>query len=70
MSTLSVQKTIVGLNQSKISVSKSLEVLVGNVILGSSFVSYAGPFIKKYREAVVKDFLKWLKERKIPSNES
>jgi len=43
-----------------------LEVLVGDIILGSSFVSYEGPFIKKYREAVVKDFLKWLKERKIP----
>ncbi len=66
MSTRSVQKTIGELNQSKISISKSLKLLVGDVILGSSFVSYAEPFIKKYREAVVKDFLKWLKERKIP----
>ncbi len=47
-------------------ISESLKVLIGDVILGSSFVSYAEPFIKKYREAVVKNFLKWLKERKIP----
>ena len=41
--------------------------LVGDVLVGSSFVSYAGPFNTKFRELLVND--KWLPdmiERAIP----
>jgi len=37
------------------------------VLLASAFVSYTGPFNKKFRvQMMEKDFLKWMKERNMP----
>lgn len=39
----------------------------GDVLISAAFVSYAGPFNKKFRDQMIKDqFLKFIKENKIP----
>ena len=46
---------------------KQLNVLVGDVLISSSFVSYVGAFTKKYRDQLIKEtFLNYLIGRKIP----
>ncbi|OMJ82808.1 hypothetical protein SteCoe_16405 [Stentor coeruleus] len=46
---------------------KQLSVLVGDVLISSSFVSYVGPFTKKYRDQLIKEtFLQFLIQKKIP----
>ena len=46
---------------------KGLKLLPGDVLLASGFISYAGPFNKKFREFMIKDyFLKFFKEKNIP----
>ena len=44
-----------------------LEVLVGDVLISSAFISYVGPFTKKYRDSLIKDkFLVFLRNKEIP----
>ena len=50
-----------------VELEKALSVVVGDVLLSSAFVSYAGPFTKKFREMIIKGtFLKYIKDAKIP----
>lgn len=43
------------------------DLIVGDVLLASSFVSYCGPFNKKFRTAMMEDnFRKFLTERSVP----
>lgn len=45
---------------------ESINVIVGDVLLASSFVSYAGPFSKRFRDQMIKDeFLKYFKAHNI-----
>ena len=45
----------------------SLEVLVGDSLLASAFISYAGPFAKQYREIIIqKMFIPYITNNKIP----
>jgi dynein heavy chain len=45
----------------------SLEVLVGDSLLASAFISYAGPFAKQYREIMIqKMFIPYITNNKIP----
>lgn len=45
---------------------KGLKLLPGDVLLASGFISYGGPFNKKFRETMIKDnFLKFFKEKNI-----
>ena len=47
--------------------AKQLDVLVGDVLISSSFVSYVGAFTKKYRDQLIKEtFLQFLVLKKIP----
>ena len=47
-----------------------LSVIVGDVLLASAFVSYVGPFIKKYRDELINDiFTPFLISNQIPMTE-
>jgi dynein heavy chain, axonemal len=42
---------------------------VGDVLMASSFVSYAGPFNKKFRNIMInKEFMKFIKDSQIPAS--
>src|SRR3989338_9717733 len=66
-----------GLSDEKIRWAESIKdlrerekTLVGDVLLAAAFLSYVGPFTKKYRNMLIEE--KWvvdLKERKIPTSE-
>ena len=49
---------------------KVLEVdlinLIGNIILAAGFISYVGTFTMKYREILLKEWMKVCKEKNIP----
>lgn len=48
-----------------------MKVLVGDVLMSSAFISYAGPFSKHFREEMVnKKFSKFIIEGKIPMTEN
>ena len=47
-----------------------ISVVVGDVLISSSFISYAGPFSKSLREWLIKSqFLEWMIKKKIPMSE-
>lgn len=53
--------------QSIVSLDEQLKVIVGDVLLASAFVSYAGPFNKSFRDMMIKeDFAKYFVANKIP----
>ena len=43
-----------------------LEVIIGDVLLASSFVSYVGPFNKDFRDRILADFVTFFKGNNIP----
>jgi dynein heavy chain len=46
-----------------------IELVVGDVLLASGFVSYVGPFSKTYREMIINDeFVGFFKKNNIPSS--
>ena len=49
--------------------ASQLENVVGDVLLASSFISYAGPFSKRYRETMInQDFLSYILKKQIPKS--
>lgn len=47
--------------------SQKLSVLVGDVLISSAFVSYVGPFTKRFRDLLMREkFLGFLKKKNIP----
>jgi dynein heavy chain len=46
-----------------------LEYVIGDVLLASSFVSYVGPFSKKFREKIIKEnFIVFFQKNAIPAS--
>ena len=42
-------------------------MISGDVLISAAFVSYAGPFNKKFRDIMIKEnFLKFISDNKIP----
>ena len=41
-------------------------MIVGDVVIASSFVSYAGIFNKKYRNIMNDDFMKFIRDNHVP----
>lgn len=52
--------------QSIIDLGEYLKVIIGDVLLASSFVSYVGPFNKAFRDNIIQDFVKFFKSNNIP----
>lgn len=54
-------------DNSIVTLQSETELIVGDVLMASSFVSYAGPFNKKFRTKMIDEaFKKFLEENKIP----
>ncbi|KAL3319619.1 hypothetical protein Ciccas_001702 [Cichlidogyrus casuarinus] len=49
---------------------KVYDNLVGDVLIAAAVVAYLGPFIMKYREECIEDWVRLCKEYKIPCSES
>lgn len=54
--------------QSIIDQGEALKVIIGDVLLASSFVSYVGPFNKAFRDKILSEFLVFFKGNNIPCN--
>jgi dynein heavy chain len=55
--------------QSIIDLGELLTVIIGDVLLASSFVSYVGPFNKQYRDAIIVDnFIPFFEANGIPKS--
>eukprot|EP00877_Chromochloris_zofingiensis_P015255 jgi/Chrzof1/9984/Cz04g22250.t1 len=48
---------------------QSYDVLTGDMLLASAFVSYAGPFTNKFRAGLIKDWIKFLSDKGAPMTE-
>jgi len=53
-----------------ISIDKDINVIVGDVLIASAFISYIGPFSKQMRDILIKEkFVNFMKELKIPMSD-
>jgi len=53
-----------------ISIDQDINVIVGDVLIASAFISYIGPFSKQMRDILIKEkFMVYMKELKIPMSE-
>lgn len=58
-------------SQSIIDLTEYLKVIIGDVLLASAFVSYVGPFNKKFRDMIIRDnFVEFFKQNNIPLSET
>ena len=49
---------------------EQIKVIVGDVLMSSAFVSYAGPFNKTFRNLMINEnFEKYFKTNRIPTSE-
>jgi dynein heavy chain len=54
-------------SQAIIDLGDKLSVIIGDALLASAFVSYVGPFNKKFRDIITNErFLDFFKKNKIP----
>ena len=53
-------------SQSIIDLTEYLEVIIGDVLLASAFVSYVGPFNKSFRDKIINDFVNFFGKNGIP----
>jgi dynein heavy chain len=53
-------------SQSIIDLTEYLEVIIGDVLLASAFVSYVGPFNKSFRDKIIADFVTFFGKNNIP----
>jgi dynein heavy chain len=50
-----------------IELGEKLDVIIGDVLLASAFVSYVGPFNKKFREIIINNkFIDFFRRNRIP----
>jgi dynein heavy chain, axonemal len=53
--------------KSIIGIEEQLKLVVGDVLMASAFVSYAGPFNKKFRTIMINDsFMKFMRDNQVP----
>jgi len=53
--------------QAIIDLGEYLQVIIGDVLLASAFVSYVGPFNKQFRNKIINDnFIEFFKKNNIP----
>ena len=57
-------------SQSIIDLTELLKVIIGDVLLAAAFVSYVGPFNKKFRDEILAKFLQFFKDNNIPMSEN
>ena len=56
-------------SQSIIDIGELIKVIIGDVLLAASFVSYVGPFNKKYRDIIIyENFLPFFDKNNIPKS--
>jgi dynein heavy chain len=56
--------------QAIVDAETALTLIIGDVLMASAFVSYVGPFAKKYRDQIMGDkFMKFFIDNKIPMTE-
>lgn len=48
---------------------QNYDVVTGDMLLASAFVSYAGPFTSKFRAGLIKEWIKFLSDRGMPMTE-
>ncbi|PCI27672.1 hypothetical protein COB52_04530 [Candidatus Kaiserbacteria bacterium] len=57
--------------QAIIDLGGKIDVIVGDVLLASAFVSYVGPFNKQFRDDIMKNyFIDFFKKNKIPLSDN
>ena len=67
------EKLVVGLHGESLRWAKTVKVLevdlvnlIGNIVLAAGYISYVGTFTVKYRDSLLKEWMTFCKEKKIP----